>query len=55
MGRRRRRRSRSGAVSYSCGPQAPNDVCSVDFLFDRTAEGCILICLTIVDDAEAVA
>ena len=38
-------------------PQAPNEVWSADFIFDRTAEGRVLKCLTIVDDAttEAVA
>ena len=38
-------------------PQARNEVWSADFVFDRTAEGRVLKCLTIVDDAttEAVA
>lgn len=38
-------------------PQAPNEVWSADFVFDRTAEGRVLKCLTIADDAttEAVA
>lgn len=38
-------------------PHAPNEVWSADFVFDRTAEGRVLKCLTIVDDAttEAVA
>ena len=38
-------------------PAAANDVWSIDFVFDRTAEGRVLKCLTIVDDAthEAVA
>ena len=38
-------------------PLAPNQVWSADFVFDRTAEGRVLKCLTIVDDAttEAVA
>ena len=38
-------------------PQGPNEVWSADFVFDRTAEGRVLKCLTIVDDAttEAVA
>jgi putative transposase len=38
-------------------PVAPNEVWSADFVFDRTAEGRVLKCLTIVDDAttEAVA
>jgi putative transposase len=38
-------------------PRVPNEVWSADFVFDRTAEGRVLKCLTIVDDAttEAVA
>lgn len=38
-------------------PSWPNEVWSADFVFDRTAEGRVLKCLTIVDDAttEAVA
>ncbi len=38
-------------------PQQRNEVWSADFVFDRTAEGRVLKCLTIVDDAtsEAVA
>ena len=38
-------------------PQQRNDVWSADFVFDRTADGRVLKCLTIVDDAttEAVA
>lgn len=38
-------------------PQQPNEVWSADFVFDRTAEGRVIKCLTIVDDAttEAVA
>ena len=32
-------------------PQAANAVWSMDFVFDRTAEGRVLKCLTIVDDA----
>ncbi|SKB71770.1 Transposase InsO and inactivated derivatives [Luteibacter sp. 22Crub2.1] len=38
-------------------PSAANEVWSIDFVFDRTAEGRVLKCLTIVDDAthEAVA
>ena len=38
-------------------PQHRNEVWSADFVFDRTAEGRVLKCLTIVDDAttEAVA
>lgn len=38
-------------------PRQPNEVWSADFVFDRTAEGRVLKCLAIVDDAttEAVA
>ena len=38
-------------------PTVPNEVSSADFVFDRTAEGRVLKCLAIVDDAttEAVA
>lgn len=32
-------------------PTAANQVWSMDFVFDRTAEGRVLKCLTIVDDA----
>ena len=50
---RRRRRKKVPLAR----PQAPNEVWSADFVFDRTAEGRVLKCLTIVDDAttEAVA
>lgn len=32
-------------------PEAANQVWSMDFVFDRTAEGRVIKCLTIVDDA----
>ena len=32
-------------------PTTPNEVWSADFVFDRTAEGRVLKCLAIVDDA----
>jgi len=32
-------------------PQSPNVVWSMDFVFDRTAEGRVIKCLTVVDDA----
>lgn len=32
-------------------PQAPDVVWSMDFVFDRTAEGRVIKCLTVVDDA----
>ena len=45
------------ATASPCAAGAANDVWSADFVFDRTAEGRVLKCLTIVDDAttEAVA
>jgi putative transposase len=56
---RRRRRKKVPVADRQplVRPQAPNDVWSADFVFDRTAEGRVLKCLTIVDDAttEAVA
>ena len=32
-------------------PAMPNGVWSIDFVFDRTAEGRVIKCLTVVDDA----
>src|SRR5512142_156993 len=32
-------------------PKAANEVWSIDFVFDRTAEGRVIKCLTVVDDA----
>jgi len=32
-------------------PEAANEVWSMDFVFDRTAEGRVIKCLTVVDDA----
>jgi putative transposase len=56
---RRRRRKKVPLADRQplARPQAPNKVWSADFVFDRTAEGRVLKCLTIVDDAttEAVA
>jgi transposase InsO family protein len=56
---RRRRRKKVPLADRQplARPQAPNAVWSADFVFDRTAEGRVLKCLTIVDDAttEAVA
>ena len=56
---RRRRRKKVPLVDRQplIWPHAPNEVWSADFVFDRTAEGRVLKCLTIVDDAttEAVA
>ena len=56
--RRRRRKKIPVADRHPLlRPQAPNEVWSADFVFDRTAEGRVVKCLTIVDDAttEAVA
>jgi putative transposase len=56
---RRRRRKKVPVADRQplLKPTAPNEVWSADFVFDRTAEGRVLKCLTIVDDAttEAVA
>ena len=56
---RRRRRKKIPVAERQplVRPQAPNEVWSADFIFDRTAEGRVVKCLTIVDDAttEAVA
>jgi putative transposase len=56
---RRRRRKQVPAVDRQplVRPTRPNEVWSADFVFDRTAEGRVLKCLAIVDDAttEAVA
>ena len=55
--RRRRKKVRMADRQPLRGPQHHNQVWSGDFIFDRTAEGRVLKCLTIVDDAttEAVA
>jgi transposase InsO family protein len=56
---RRRRRKKVPVVDRQplVVPRRPNAVWSADFVFDRTAEGRVVKCLTIVDDAttEAVA
>jgi transposase InsO family protein len=56
---RRRRRKKVPVADRQplVRPHARNEVWSADFVFDRTAEGRVLKCLTIVDDAttEAVA
>ncbi len=56
---RRRRRKKVPAMDRQplVRPTRPNEVWSADFVFDRTAEGRVLKCLAIVDDAttEAVA
>ena len=55
--RRRRKKVPLGDRQPLVRPQAPNEVWSADFVFDRTADGRVLKCLTIVDDAttEAIA
>lgn len=55
--RRRRKKVPQADRQPLVRPQQPNEVWSADFVFDRTAEGRVLKCLTIVDDAttEAVA
>lgn len=50
--RRRRRKKVSATERQPLGrPQSANQVWSMDFVFDRTAEGHVIKCLTIVDDA----
>ena len=55
--RRTRKKVPLGERQPLLRPTAAHQVWSVDFVFDRTAEGRVLKCLTIVDDAthEAVA
>jgi transposase InsO family protein len=55
--RRRRKKVPLSDRQPLARPQAPNEVWSADVVFDRTAEGRVLKCLTIVDEAttEAVA
>ena len=56
--RRRRRKKVPMTDRQPLGrPQSANQVWSMDFVFDRTAEGRVIKCLTVVDDAtyEAVA
>ena len=56
---KRRRRKKVPVIDRQplLRPRQPNEVWSADFVFDRTAEGRVVKCLTIVDDAttEAVA
>jgi transposase InsO family protein len=51
---RRRRRKKVPVADRQplIKPTLPNQVWSADFVFDRTAEGRVLKCLTIVDDQE---
>jgi transposase InsO family protein len=55
--RRKRKKVPAGERQPLLRPLAANEVWSMDFVFDRTAEGRVIKCLTIVDDAthEAVA
>lgn len=55
--RRKRKKVPHGQRQALIRPQAANEVWSMDFVFDRSAEGRVIKCLTIVDDAthEAVA
>jgi putative transposase len=55
--RRRRKKVPQADRQPLLRPHRANEVWSADFVFDRTAEGRVLKCLTIVDDAttEAVA
>jgi len=50
--RRRRRKKVPVADRQPLGrPQMANQIWSMDFVFDRTAEGRVIKCLTVVDDA----
>jgi transposase InsO family protein len=50
--RRRRRKKVPMTDRQPLGrPQSANQVWSMDFVFDRTAEGRVIKCLTVVDDA----
>lgn len=49
--RRTRKKVPVGARQPLVRPQAANEVWSMDFVFDRSAEGRAIKCLTIVDDA----
>ena len=49
--RRRRKKVPVGDRQPLLRPQQRNEVWSADFVFDRTADGRVLKCLTIVDDA----
>ncbi len=50
---RRRRRKKVPVADRQplVRPKAANEVWSMDFVFDRTAEGRVIKCLTVVDDA----
>ncbi|WP_114241262.1 IS3 family transposase [Dyella sp. C9] len=48
--RRKRKKVPAGERQPLFRPMAPNEVWSMDFVFDRTAEGRVIKCLTVVDD-----
>jgi putative transposase len=49
---RRRKRKKVPVVQQQplARPKAPNEVWSMDFVFDRTGEGRVIKCLTVIDD-----
>ena len=49
--RRKRKKVPIGERQPLLRPSAPNEVWSMDFVFDRTADARVIKCLTIVDDA----
>ncbi len=49
--RRKRKKVAPGERQPLQRPTAANEVWSMDFVFDRTADGHVLKCLTVVDDA----
>jgi len=49
--RRKRKKVPIGERQPLLRPSRPNEVWSMDFIFDRTAEGRVIKCLVIVDDA----
>ena len=49
--RRKRKKVPAGERQPLFRPVAPNEVWSMDFVFDRTVEGRVIKCLTVVDDA----
>ena len=49
--RRKRKKVPPGERQPLTRPTAANEVWSMDFVFDRTAEGRVLKCLTVVDEA----
>lgn len=49
--RRKRKKVPMGERQPLVRPEAANEVWSMDFVFDRSAEGRVIKCLTIVDDA----